>query len=259
MFKDAGVSNLIRTMNMTNRFLFNFSMSVLASASAMAKEPVTEIPKLNLPTAHTVREIEGWKIRVDDRLLNGDHAEMGKRALKALEAHLVFVTIVVPEKPLAQLRKFVIQVDFDYGGLKAMQYHPGEGWLRAKGYSADLVKCVHIPEAKDLLSAGETRRMPWVVLHELAHAFHDQVLGFEESRVKDAWKKFRDSGKYKSVPTSTGGNREHYGVTNQNEFFAEMTESFFGSNDFFPFVPGELKSAEPEIYALMEEIWSLKK
>jgi len=48
-------------------------------------------------------------------------------------------------------------------------------------------------------------------------------------------------------------------MTDQKEFFAEMTESFFGSNDFYPFVPGELKRAEPEIYALMETIWGLKK
>ena len=100
--------------------------------------------------------------------------------------------------------------------------------------------------------------MPWVALHELTHAFHDQVLGFEEPRIKAVWQKFHDSGKYKSVPTSTGGDREHYGMTNQKEFFAEMTESFFGSNDFFPFVPGELKRAEPDIYTLMEEIWGAK-
>jgi hypothetical protein len=97
--------------------------------------------------------------------------------------------------------------------------------------------------------------MPWVVLHELAHAYHDQVLGFEEPRVKKIWEKFRDSGKYNSVLNSPGNRREHYGLKNQMEFFAEMTESYFGSNDFYPFVTGELKDTEPEIFALMEEIW----
>jgi hypothetical protein len=29
------------------------------------------------------------------------------------------------------------------------------------------------------------------------------------------------------------------------EFFAEMTEAYFGSNDFYPFVTGELKQAKP--------------
>jgi hypothetical protein len=87
--------------------------------------------------------------------------------------------------------------------------------------------------------------MPWVVLHELAHGFHDQTIGFEDVRVIAVWNKFRDSGKYKSVLTTSGKMREHYGLTDRKEFFAEMTECYFGSNDFYPFVTGELKQAEP--------------
>jgi hypothetical protein len=114
---------------------------------------------------------------------------------------------------------------------------------------------VHIPVADHLMSTYDNHRMPLVILHELAHAYHDQVLGFDEPRIKAAWKKFCDSGKYQSVLTSPGHMHEHYGLTNQMEFFAEMTESYFGSNDFYPFVAGELKRDEPEIYALMSEIW----
>ncbi len=211
--------------------------------------------KIALPTAHTTRNIEGWNVRVDDRLLKGESAALGERAVKLLNARLVAITIVVPEPALAKLRAVTIEMDLDYGPLGAMQYHPGAGWLKDNGYSADLVKCVHIPKVESFLSPFENHRMPWVVLHELAHAYHDQVLGFDEPRVTAAWKKFCDSGKYKSVLTSPGHMREHYGLTNQKEFFAEMTESYFGSNDFFPFVAGDLKQAEPEIFDLMAEIW----
>jgi hypothetical protein len=48
----------------------------------------------------------------------------------------------------------------------------------------------------------------------------------------------------------------HYALTNAKEFFAEFTETFFGVNDFFPFNRAELKINEPEIHALMVEIWS---
>ena len=70
----------------------------------------------------------------------------------------------------------------------AMQYHPDAGWLKQHGYSEQLAKCVHIPEVKDFLSPAKNLRMPWVVLHELAHAFHDQSIGFEEPRVTAAWR-----------------------------------------------------------------------
>src|SRR5206468_10963341 len=62
-------------------------------------------------------------------------------------------------------------------------------------------------------------------------------------------------GRYKSVLTSPGGEREHYGLTDQKEFFAEMTECYFGANDFYPFVAGELKQAEPDIFSLLRDIW----
>ncbi len=208
-----------------------------------------------IPTAHTTRNIEGWNVRIDDRLLKGDAAPLGERALKLLNARLVAITIVVPEKALVKLRAITIELDLDYGGLRNMQYHPDAGWLKEHGYSESLAKCVHIPEVEDFLSPFDNHRMPWVVLHELAHGYHDQVLTFDEPRITAAWKKFRDSGKYASVLTSPGHTREHYGVTNQKEFFAEMTESYFGSNDFYPFVTGELKQAEPEIFSLMTEIW----
>ncbi len=208
-----------------------------------------------LPTAHTTRNIEGWTVRVDDRLLRGDGAALGERAVKLLTSRLVAITVVVPEKSLAKLRAITIELDLDYGDLRAMQYHPSAGWLKEHGYSEQLARCVHIPAVEDFLSPFEIHRMPWVVLHELAHGFHDQTIGFDDARVTAVWKKFCESGKYKSVLTSTGRQREHYGLTNQKEFFAEMTEAYFGSNDFYPFVTGELMQAEPETFALLEEIW----
>ena len=229
--------------------------SILLALLALLCVRAFAAEKTPLPTAHTNRNIEGWNIRVDDRLLKGDGAEIGERALKLLGARLVAITTIMPEPALTKLRAITIQLDLDYGGLRPAQYHPGADWLKAQGYPANLVKCVHIPQAEDFLSPFENHRMPWVVLHELAHGYHDQVLGFDNAKVKAAWQKFRDGGKYATVLTSPGYNREHYGITNPQEFFAEMTESYFGSNDFYPFVTGELKQAEPEIFNLMAEVW----
>ena len=230
------------------RLLTLLASSLLTLTAFAADKPA-------LPTAHTTRDIEGWSVRVDDRLLKGEGAALGERALTVLNARLVAITIVVPEKALAKLRAVTIELDLDYGDLRNMQYHPDAGWLQEHGYSEALAKCVHIPEAEDFLSPFENHRMPWVVLHELSHAYHDQVLGFDEPRVVAVWEKFCASGKYASVLTSPGQMREHYGINNPKEFFAEMTESYFGSNDFYPFVTGELKQAEPETFALMAEIW----
>lgn len=234
------------------RLRFPFVLLAIISLgfqSIQADEPAP------LPTAHTTQKIEGWTIRVDNRLLEGEHKPTGERALKLLAARLIAITTVMPEKSLEKLRSVTIQLDLNHGKLTAMQYHPSAGWLKANGYSPELARCVHIPEVSDFLSPSENLRMPSVVLHELAHAFHDQTIGFDDPRVVAAWEKFCKNETYKSVMTTLGHNRDHYGLTNPQEFFAEMTESYFGTNDFYPFVAGELQQAEPEIFVLLKEIW----
>jgi hypothetical protein len=226
---------------------------LLLAATALAGDAQAKLPPL--PQSHVTRQIEGWNVRVDERLLGGEGAALGERALKLLTARLVGISVVLPEKSLAKLREVTIQIDLTHGKLHAMQYHPSAGWLKDQGYSEELAKCVHIPDVRNFLSPFENHRQPWAVLHELAHAYHDQVLGFDEPRIIAAYKKFRDGGKYKSVLTSPGPMREHYALTNEKEFFAEMTECYFGANDFYPFVAGELKQAEPEIFDLLRDIW----
>jgi hypothetical protein len=58
-----------------------------------------------------------------------------------------------------------------------------------------------------------------------------------------------------SVLTTSVKMSGHYGLTVPKEFFAEMTECYFGSDDFYPFDTGELKQAEPETFALLAGIW----
>jgi Mlc titration factor MtfA (ptsG expression regulator) len=81
------------------------------------------------------------------------------------------------------------------------------------------------------------------------------VLGFDEPRIREAYERFKKSGRGEKALVYNGKHVRHYALTNPMEFFAEMTESYFGANDFFPFNRAELKEAEPEIYALLRDIW----
>jgi len=207
------------------------------------------------PAAHTDRRLEGWTIRVDDRLLQPPNEELGKKSLRFLEAKLADIKVVVPPDRLKKLQSITIVLDLTHGNLGPMQYHPDAGWLKANGYSADLEKCVHLPRAADLPTKRNINEQPWVILHELAHAYHDQILGFEEPRIKEAYERYKKSGHGDKALLYDGNRVKHYALTNHKEFFAEMTEAYFGVNDFFPFNRAELKEAEPEIFALLREIW----
>ncbi len=139
--------------------------------------------------------------------------------------------------------------------LTNMQYHPGRDWLIKHGYDPRLEKHVHIPRAQQLLDPAQWAKHPYAVLHELAHAYHDQILGFDRPDVVAAFDQAKSAGIYQGVLLYTGKHEDHYALSNPKEYFAESTEAYFGVNDFYPFVRAELREHDPRMFQLMEEIW----
>jgi len=224
---------------------------LLVASAASASLGADDQPARRVPVT-----LQGFTILVDDRLVEGGaDAVLGREALEFLEAKLVDVRIVVPPDKLEKLRQVTIVLDKSCGGLASMQYHPSAGWLESNGYPRSLEKCVHIPRAAHLATRRTVAEQPWVVLHELAHAYHDQVLGFDDPRVLAAWKAFEADERPHKTLLYDGSRVKHYGLTDHKEFFAEMTESYFGSNDFHPFNRAEMKTEYPEIFALLSDIW----
>ena len=41
--------------------------------------------------------------------------------------------------------------------------------------------------------------------------------------------------------------------------FAESTEAFFGTNDFYPFTRAELKEHDPEMFKVLCEVWGINR
>jgi len=234
--------------------ILNKLVPITLAMALMVGEPAARADD-DVPSSHAVVRLEGWTVRIDSRLLAASHKELGKTALRFLENKLADIKMVVPSDRLKRLQAVTLVLDLSHGKLTSMQYHPSAGWLKENGYATDLEKCVHIPRAADLATRRNINEQPWVVLHELAHAYHDQVLGFDNKRIREAYERYKTSGAGEKVLLYDGRRVRHYALTNPMEFFAEMTEAYFGANDFYPFVRGELKESLPEVYALMREIW----
>lgn len=229
---------------------------LVAAARAAERRHADERPLDAQPRSRSERPGEGWTLRIDDRLLpGGDDAVLGAEVLRRVAAKLADIATVVPDGPLARLREVPIVIDVACGDLRSMQYHPSVEWLEAHGYPAALVKCVHVPIAAQIVTPTTAREQPWVLLHELAHAYHDRVLSFDEPRIRGAFDRFVASGRGERTLLFDGSRTRHYALTDPKEFFAEMTEAWFGSNDFHPFNRAELLEGEPEIAALMAAIW----
>jgi dipeptidyl-peptidase-4 len=201
------------------------------------------------------QQIEGWTVHVDPQLLAGEHAAQGARALRMLGNHLERIAILVPDRPLRELRKLELWIEHRHPELHAMQYHPDAGWLTERGYDPRLAKKVHITRAAELLSREQMLKHPAVILHELAHAYHDQVLGFEDPGILRAYREAMKAGIYDRVLLYTGKEVRHYAATDHKEYFAEATEAFFYRNDFYPFVRAELERHDPGALAQMMRVW----
>jgi hypothetical protein len=204
-----------------------------------------------------IKDIEGWTVHVDPQMLEGEHAEAGARALTMLANHLQRIALLMPEDRLEEMRKLEIWIEHDHPEINVEPgpYHPDVNWLTARGYDPRLAKQVHVTRAASLLSRHHMVKHPAVILHELAHSYHDQVLGFDEPRIKAAYDKAMKAGIYDKVLLYTGQKVRHYAATNEKEYFAEGTEAYFYRNDFYPFVRAELKEHDPVLHALLEEIW----
>ena len=124
-----------------------------------------------------------------------------------------------------------------------------------RGYDPRLSKKVHVTRAAALISRDQLLKHPAVILHELAHAYHDQVLGFDDKDVIAAYNEAMEKGILEKVQLYTGKDVRHYAATNHKEYFAEATEAYLYRSDFFPLVAAELRIHDPAAYAIVERIW----
>jgi hypothetical protein len=228
---------------------------LLAGLVATVAHATKETPK-KVGWVETVPlEMHGWTVHADSSLVTGEHKEEGSRALSMLANHLERITILVQGERLEKLRKLEIFIEHEHPELVPMQYHPSVHWLTARGYDPRLAKKVHVTRARDLISRSQLLKHPAVILHELAHAYHDQVLGFDHPGIIQAYEAAMEAGIYQQSLLHTGDTVRHYATTDHKEYFAEATEAYLYRNDFYPFVRAELYQHDPKIHALLAEIW----
>jgi hypothetical protein len=64
-----------------------------------------------------------------------------------------------------------------------------------------------------------------------------------------------DNHLYDSVRYVHGGTKRAYAAENPKEYFAELSEAYFGQNDFYPFTRADLKRHDGVGFRLMEQVW----
>ena len=233
-------------------------LAALAPSSMRAVAKTRLIAALADPSRDGLEEetILGWRVKVNAVFRRAQPAIVAE-ALALLEKELTAVTQSVPPQRLAQLRRATFWLDerVSRGQPAAMApvFHPNPVWLMEHGLNPDMAGGIELPNARTFLDSYSWE--PSAILHELAHFYHHTILGDGNPVIRDAFDHAKSAGLYESVAHYDGKTVRAYALENDHEFFAELTEAYFGRNDFFPFTRDELESYDPVGFQMVKTLW----
>jgi Ricin-type beta-trefoil lectin domain-like len=132
--------------------------------------------------------------------------------------------------------------------------HVSEDWLVNNGYPAQMVNSVEVCHIRNFIDFQQNQ--PYnVILHEMGHAYHYSLSQELKNKITAAYRNAVKSKKYERVVDFTGQVTRHYALDNEDEYFAELTTTFFSRGYYVPFTKQELKEFDPMGYKLMQELW----
>jgi hypothetical protein len=186
---------------------------------------------------------------------------LAAKTLARLEVKLKELRHLLPTHTLARLQKVPIFVLFgdeaSHGGrAQGAQYFPSSAPEQMHNLDPRMGGAIVIYSARHFCKMTEFGSLK-VLVHEMAHAWHLGQWNQNKSEIVMAYQSAVDKGLYRNVRTSGGKNLpEAYAITNQLEYFAELSCIWFCGNDYFPFDGGDLRLYDPAGYRMMEKFWS---
>lgn len=205
-----------------------------------------------IPTADYERlPCEGWNTLVSPRL-EREAPRAKRQMIRVLSESLRAIRTSIPEPALSRIMTVPIWIEFGNGRPPGEYHHHPDG-LAKLGMNPDKLNAVQVSYK---MVSEIRKRQPSLVLHELAHAYHDQMLTFNYEPIERAFARACNSQLYEGVRRYNSRKFERsYALENSREFFAELSESYFGTGDFYPFTRDELEAFDAESAEVIREAW----
>ncbi|OJJ14269.1 hypothetical protein BKI52_43060 [marine bacterium AO1-C] len=204
-------------------------------------------------------QLSGYQVYVQKEALTAD-AKTTRQAIELLKNKLEEVnSLYMQARPKKYLKRVKFFMDLNNDPNKAAQYHVSRQWVVQHGLPPEMAKAIHITNIHNFINWTQLNQ-PYMILHEMAHAYHDVGLSYQNILVKQAYRRAVKKGIYENVWYNSGSGsnitkKRAYALNNVQEYFAEITEAFFGKNDYYPFNRNDLKTHDPKGYALMRFMW----
>ena len=221
-----------------------------------AKGPVKEFSYRDRSPTHTSANVSGWTV-ILERALSDSNTALANRVLTQLEKDLDRIADALPASVVTDLRAVPIWINFNSPSPRAGQYHWSAEGARAAGEDPKKEGGVEITRAAEYIEMAAWEQ-PSFVLHELAHAWQHRRYGVDYPPLRAAYQQALTSGRYNAVKHVGGDTDRAYAMTDEREYFAELTEAYFGKNDFYPHTRDELRTHDPAGFRMIENAWLIR-
>jgi len=233
---------------------------LLICDQAPARKTLGGVELVELPNrvlGYRTLQINGFVVLADPQVV--EPPEMLERSpLQVLEGELRTIGRIVHAQALAELRKLTIWAEWDEaqalgngrsGKALAVYYGGSQRGMLAAGKNPLKANNITILSTRDLAREHQPGRdsQRCVLLHEMVHAVHHKILGFDNAKIVAAYQQALERGKLE---------RGSYAATNPAEFLAEMSCAYLDRLQYFPRDREELRKHDAATFQLMATIWS---
>ena len=222
--------------------------------------PQSELrPSRQATPGYYARTIHGFRVLISEMAYNESDAA-DRRPLGYLEAEFARIADLLPPDALKVLARVPVWVEWDHTRPESVTSYAvyygaaGEG-LYVRGVDPRKARCVCLLSLKTAIKLRSEGSKRLVVLHELAHAVHDQHLGIRNPFVANAYDQAMARRLYDEVRHIDGTERKGYAAANEAEYFAELTCAYLDRLNYTPTGREELREHDSVGYELMAKVW----
>jgi len=206
----------------------------------------------------TTKKVEGFTLIVHPETERHE-GEFKKPPSEVLELELKLLSQILNPRALAAVKRLPFWVEWDEsvdlgngrrGGTVIAYYLSADQFsARRLGEHPLRSKTITICNLKTLTALHQpgVDKGQCILLHEVAHAVHDQLIGFNNPEIISAYQQAMNRKLYEPGL---------YAASSYREFFAEMTCAYLDRLDYFPRNRADLKKHDPQTYKMIEKFWS---
>ncbi|MDD0854315.1 hypothetical protein HBN50_14480 [Halobacteriovorax sp. GB3] len=238
----------------------------LFSIAVEAKDKIVSFNDGDQKWSYICIDIQGWDVFIEEPIKRDK--KLFSDIKRQFEKDLKKITLNIPNKALTFLKSVKIWVSsekkypFRSKELGVFVFHRSRNWLSEHGLNPDMAGGIHMINPDKVLYHHKVFEWgPMTLLHELSHAYHWVHLGDENILIKKAFESSVKHNLYREVPSRSKPTRlvKAYASSNMREYFAELTEAYFGNNDYYPKTKRELRKYDSTGFKMIEAVWGITK